>query len=384
MGRSARGTGRIVAEAVRALCERAQREVDDGLLPSCQLAVAIDGEVAEARTFGAAPAGDATRYVIFSATKAVVAAAIWQLLAEGRLALADPVAAHLPEFRTNGKHAVTLEQVLLHTSGFPRAPLGPPAWSTRAERLAAFARWRLTFEPGTRFEYHASSAHWVLAELLERCDGVDFRDAVRRRILAPLGLARLRLGVPAAEQDDVAKAVLVGEPPTPAEWQAALGVADFDRGEVTDEALASFARPEVVEVGVPGAGAVSDASDLALFYQALLRDPAKLWDPGILADATGRVRNSFPNLEAGGIPANRALGVVIAGDNPARRGFGHRVGPRAFGHNGAGGQLAFADPDSGLSFAYLTNGLDRHWLRQWRRSSGIASRAAVCARAPSS
>jgi len=376
--------GRIVPDAVGALSERARREIEAGLLPSCQFAIAIDGEVVETRTFGDAPAGDATRYVIFSATKAVVAAAFWQLLAEGKLALADPVAAHLPEFASNGKGGVTVEQVLLHTAGFPRAPLGPPAWSTRAGRLAAFARWRLNWDPGTRFEYHASSAHWVLAELLERSDGVDFRESVRRRVQGPLGLGRLRLGVPVAEQGDVAKVALVGEPPTPAEWEAALGVTSFDRGEVTDEALASFGRPEVLEVGVPGAGAVSDASDLALFYQALLHDPAKLWDPGILADATGRVRNTFPDLQTG-LPANRALGVVVAGadGNPARRGFGHRVGPRAFGHNGAGGQIAFADPDSGLSFAYLTNGLDRHWLRQWRRGSGIASRAAVCARARS-
>ncbi len=383
MGRSSRSPGRIVPEAVRALCERARREIDAGLLPSCQLAIAIDGEIVEARTFGDAPAGDATRYVIFSATKAVVAAAFWQLLAEGKLALADPVAAHLPEFASNGKGGVTVEQVLLHTAGFPRAPLGPPAWSTRAGRLAAFARWRLNWEPGTRFEYHATSAHWVLAELLERSDGVDFRESVRRRVQGPLGLGRLRLGVPVAEQGDVAKVALVGEPPTPAEWEAALGVPGFDRGEVTDEALAAFGRPEMLEVGVPGAGAVSDASDVALFYQALLHDPAKLWGAEMLADATGRVRNTFPDLEAGGLPVNRALGVVIADGSPARRGFGHRVGPRAFGHNGAGGQIAFADPDSSLSFAYLTNGLDRHLLRQWRRSSGIASRAAVCARTPS-
>jgi CubicO group peptidase (beta-lactamase class C family) len=271
--------------------------------------------------------------------------------------------------------------VLLHTAGFPRAPLGPPDWSTRAGRLAAFARWRLSSEPGTRFEYHASSAHWVLAELLERNDGVDFRESVHRRVLDPLGLRRLRLGVPVAEQGDIAKVALVGEPPTREEWEEALGVPGFERGEVTDEALDSFGRPDVLAVGVPGAGAVSDASDLALFYQALLHDPAKLWDPGILGDAVGKVRNTFPDLQTG-VAANRALGVVVAGadGSPARRGFGHRVGPRAFGHNGAGGQIAFADPDSGLSFAYLTNGLDRHWLRQWRRGTGIASRAAVCVR----
>ncbi len=373
----------LVPEALRALAERARREIDAGLLPSCQLALAVDGEIVLAETLGEVPAGDATRYVIFSATKAVVASAIWQLLAERRLALEDPVARHIPEFGTNGKDAITVEQVLLHTSGFPRAPLAHPAWCTREGRLAAFARWRTNWEPGTRYEYHATSAHWVLAELLERCDGVDFREAVRQRVLAPLGLARMRLGVPTAEQADLARVALVAEPPTGAEWEAALGIEGWSPGEVTDEALAAFGRPEIVEVGVPGGGAVSDAADLALFYQALLRNPGNLWDPALLADATGRVRNTFPDLQAGGVPANRALGVIVAGADglAARRGFGHTVGPRAFGHNGAGGQLAFADPDTGLSFAYLTNGLDRHLLRQWRRGAGLASRAGACARA---
>src|SRR5215470_16311180 len=273
---------RVAAEAVRALRER---------------------EVVESFRCGEVPAGDATRYVIFSATKAIVAAAVWQLLGEGRLALGDPVAKHVGEFATNGKGAVTVEQLLLHTAGFPRAPLGPPAWETRAARLAAFARWRLNWEPGTRFEYHASSAHWVLAELLERIDGVDYRVAIAQRVMEPLGLRRLRLGVPPAEQGDLARVGLVGEPPTAAEWEAALGIPGWDPGEVTDAALAAFARPEVVAVGVPGAGGVSDAAELALFYQALLHDPKRLWDAAVLADATSRVWNDLPDLPGGRLPA---------------------------------------------------------------------------------
>lgn len=368
----------IRREALSDLVTRVQREVDEGLLPSCQMAVAYNGEIVEARTFGDVPAGDGTRYVMFSCTKAVVASAIWQVLGEGTIALDDRISDHIPEFKTNAKDTITVEQVLLHTSGFPRAPLGPPAWDTREGRLAAFGRWRLNWEPGSRFEYHPTSAHWVLAELLARVDGADHRDVLRRRIIDPLGLVKLRIGVAPEEQGDIARVAHVGQAATPAEFEAVLGVPGIDVGEVTEEALASFAEPEPIAVGVPGGGGVTNATDLALFYQALLSNPGELWNPRWLECATSEVRNTYPDPLTG-VPANRSIGLVIAGDQPARRGFGHGSDPRTFGHDGAGGQLAWADPGSGLSFAYLTNGIDRHQIRQWRRNVGINSRAAAVA-----
>ena len=59
------------------------------------------------------------------------------------------MAHYIPEFAEHGKDAITVEQVMLHTSGFPAAPLGPPNWDTAGGRLEAFARWRLGWEPGT-------------------------------------------------------------------------------------------------------------------------------------------------------------------------------------------------------------------------------------------
>jgi CubicO group peptidase (beta-lactamase class C family) len=294
------------------------------------------------------------------------------------------VADHIPEFGTNGKDVVTVEQVLLHTSGFPRAPLGPPQWDTRDGRLAAFSKWRLNWEPGTQHEYHATTAHWVLAELLARADGCEHTESLRRRVLDPLGMKRLALGVPAGQQDDIARVVHTGEPATSEELQAVLGVSSIDVGEVTDEALESFNDPDVIALGVPGGGGVSTASELALFYQALLHNPDDLWDPKWLSIATTDVRNTFPDPLLG-VPANRSIGLVLYGDDgrgPAR-GFGHGQSPGTFGHNGAGGQLAWADPVTGVSFAYLTNGLDRHVIRQARRSVGINSRAAATAASPS-
>jgi CubicO group peptidase (beta-lactamase class C family) len=370
----------IHEDAVDALVDRAGREIDEGILPSCQLALAYDGQIVREVTLGDAPLGDATRYTIYSATKAVVASAVWQLLAEGAIALDDRVAEHIPEFGTNGKDVVTVEQVMLHTAGFPRAPLGPPQWDTRDGRLAAFSRWRLNWEPGTQHEYHATTAHWVLAELLARADGCEHTDSLRRRVLDPLGMKKLALGVPEDQQDEIARVVHTGEPATPEELQAVLGVSSIDVGEVTDEALESFNNPDVIVVGVPGGGGVSTASELALFYQALLHNPDGLWDPKWLSIATTDVRNTFPDPLLG-VPANRSIGLVLCGDDgrgPAR-GFGHGHSAGTFGHNGAGGQLAWADPVTGVSFAYLTNGLDRHAIRQARRSVGLNSRAASTA-----
>ncbi|MGI8663599.1 MAG: serine hydrolase domain-containing protein [Acidimicrobiales bacterium] len=364
--------------AVDDLIARAFREVDDGLLPSCQLAVGFEGEVVESVTLGDTPAADDTRYVMFSCTKAVVVSAVWQLLAEGSLHLSDRIGDLIPEFATNGKDVITLEQVLLHTSGFPHAPLGPPSWADRNARLQAFSRWRLNWQPGTAHEYHATSAHWILAELLCRVDGVEHTESVKRRVLEPLGLKSMALGVAPEDQDDVATVVSVGEPATSAELQQVLGVAAIDVGEVTDEALLLLAEPANLQVGVPGGGGVTTAADLVRFYQAVLHNRDSLWDPAILASAKGEVRNTFPDPQLG-VPANRTVGLVVRGDdaNATRRGFGYGASPATFGHNGAGGQLAWADPETGLSFAYLTNGLDRHVIREARRGVGLSSRAAA-------
>jgi CubicO group peptidase (beta-lactamase class C family) len=357
---------------------RVRREIDSGLLPSCQFALARDGQLAAFETVG--DASTDTRYVIFSATKAFVASACWLLIGEGELDMDRPVAEYIPEFSTNGKDVVTVEQVMLHTSGFPRAPLGPPAWADRERRLQTFARWRLNWEPGTAHEYHPTSAHWVLAELIERIAGQDYRDFIHERVTQPLGLPRV-LGIAPNEQVGIAELSLCGEPASPDELEAIFGMRELPVTEVTDEALLSFNRPEVRAVGVPGGGGIATAATVALFYQALLHNPGKLWDPDVLADATGNVRNVFSDFLALGEPANRALGVVVAGDdgNANKRGFGHTQSPRTFGHNGAGGQVAWADPESGISFCYLTNSRDRNPIREGRRGIGISSRAAVCA-----
>lgn len=359
------------------LLRRAEREIEEEVLPSCQVALARDGELLAFEAFGDATTD--TRYSVFSATKPIVAGAVWILMGEGLLDVNRRVADYVPEFATNGKQAVTVEQLMLHTSGFPHARMLPPEWYTREGRLAVFAGWDVSFEPGTAFEYHPTSAHWVLAEIVERLGGMDYRDFVQERVTDPAGLPRRVLGLSASEQDGIAEVEMRGEVASADELEAAIGVRELEVGEVTNDALLAFNLPEVRSLGLPGAGGVMRAADLALFYQALLHNPKGIWDAAVLADAVGNVRNRLPD-KLFGVPCNRTLGLTCAGDDGLAflRGFGSSVSGRAFGHGGAGGQIAWADPVSGLSFAYVTNGIDANVIRQAKRGIELSTLAGAC------
>lgn len=372
----------VDSEKLEAVFARVKRDVDEGVLPSAQVAVARHGRLAGVRTFGRAvqggaekPATDETLYAIFSCTKAVVAAAMWTLFEDGLLRLDERVAAIIPEFGTNGKDLITVEQTLLHIGGFPLAPLGPPQWETSAGRREAFARWRLNWEPGSRFEYHASSAHWVLVEIIERRTGVEYRTFLRQRILDPIGLDDLYVGLPEALNDRVADLLYVVPPaPPPGGW-----------GEVTPDALLAFNRPDVRAVGVPSGGGIATAADLALFYQPLINGGVtasgrRILKPETIAFATTVRTQDFHRDPLLDHPVNRALAVVVAGDDgkAAARGFGKTASPRAFGHAGAGGQIGWGDPETGISIGYCTNGfVDAE--TEARRTTAIGSLAGACA-----
>ncbi len=326
------------------LLEAARKLVDDGITPACQLAVARDGDTVCFETFGAAT--NDTRFCVFSATKPIVASAVWLLIGEGLLDPARPVAHYIPEFATNGKQIVTVEQVLLHTSGFPNAPMDPIEGGDAVTRVKRFTEWSLEWEPGSRFEYHALAAHWVLAELIERLSGYDFRDYIEERICAPNGLPHV-LGLLEEEQDDIAPGVPLGTAP-----------ADSPLPTVDTKILD---RPDVRAAGVPGGGAIMTAATMARFYQALLHDPNRVWDADVLHDARANVRCSLPDPIMH-VAANRSIGLVLAGDDGLhqfRYGmFGKDNSPGSFGHAGAHCQVAWADPATGISFSFLKNGLE--------------------------
>ena len=379
----------IDPEKLEAVFRRAAREVEDGLLPSAQIAIARHGKLVDMRTFGhanfqgkKAPASNDTLYCVFSTTKAITSAAAWMLIEQGLLDIDQPVATLIPEFGENGKEAVRIEQLFTHTAGFPNAPFPPNKFLDREKRLSFFRRWKLEWEPGSRFIYHPSSSMYVVAELIERLSGQTYADFVRERIALPLGLPDLYCGLPRDQHPRLADIEHVGEPPSASDYEAA-GIPQPPQTEVTEDALQSFNLAEVREAGIPGGGGTFTAAEIALFYQALLRDSAGedgpgLWQPQTLQMAR-QIRSGDLRDPLFGHHANRALGLMIAGDKKRTfRGFGHGNSAESFGHGGAGGQIAWADPATGISIGYCTNGHDRHPIRQARRSVAISSLASTC------
>ncbi|MBW8638466.1 beta-lactamase family protein [Hoeflea sp. WL0058] len=345
-------SGKSVSQsALKALCDRAQRDIEVGLewggVEGCSLAVAYSGEILHAEGFGAARVD--TPMQIMSPTKTILDSALWILMQRGLIRPEDYVGDHVPEFATNGKQGITLEMLQTHTAGLAWQPIDFPDWGDRAYRLQKFADWTPAREPGIAYEYHPATASWVLAEVIERVSGVDYRKFLRREVLEPLGMGdvhTLSLGEPVDAQAD------------------SLLASNYMQGYAPDPALrppmpGGFGTVEGLAIGMPGAGAVGTSAGLALLYQEFLHNRSGLWDAGVLVNAREVIRLQKPDNF--GRPILRTLSFLLAGDAKERYGervfFGQQVSARAFGHQGMGGQIAWADPESGLSFAYLTNSI---------------------------
>lgn len=364
-------------QKVELLLSRVRHDVEEGLLPAAQVALARGGKVAVSESFGSASSDSLT--CLFSATKGIVYAAAWLLFQEGWLSEDEFVVDIIPEFSHQGKERVTVQQLFAHTSGFPHAPFAPLQWNSKDETLKRFSQWRLNWPPGTRYEYHPTSSMWVIAEIIERRGGLAYTEFIRKRVLDPLGLDSIFVGLPDTQSHRVLPVEYYGLA-MPEEDYTSLGIS-VPR-EINEEILLAFNRPEVRAVGVPGAGGFANASDLALFYQALLLgglDGVEVWSEETLTSArkirTGELKDmAFKQM------ANRGLGIILAGDEGKEfRGFGEANSPQSFGHNGIGGQLAWADPATGISLAYLTPGHDRNLLNQIQRGVSISHLAAQCA-----
>lgn len=291
--------------------------------------------------------------LVFSAAKGPTATCINRLVEAGLLDVDSPIAAYWPEFGCNGKEHITTRMVLSHQAGLAAVDGDLSleqvlAWDPVVEAIAAQAP---NWEPGTRHGYHARSFGWIMGELLRRITGDSLGTYLASEIAAPLGL-RYWIGLPAAQLANCATLV----PPEGGSASVAelLG-ADSLTARVMGGPSDLFGyndmwnRPEILAAEMPSSNGVGDARSLARFYAAL----------------------------AGEVDGVRLLGqrqLSLACEEQARGadavifhetcfGLGYALQPflapgaglNSFGHPGAGGALAFADPDAELGFAYIMN-----------------------------
>lgn len=164
-----------------------------------------EGRTVEEFSFGSAerafdtPITPATRFPVASITKLFAATLVLQLVDEGRLDLDAPIGAYLGESVTGGG-AITLRQLLNHTSGLPQFDnitslddafgRGLPAYQRPMaldEALALCCTGALAHEPGAVFDYN-NADYFVIEAVLRRASGQSFAELVRERLLVPLRL----------------------------------------------------------------------------------------------------------------------------------------------------------------------------------------------------
>src|SRR5215471_16768388 len=174
-------------------------------IPGLVYGVILDGKLIHARALGfgnlehKTPASRNTAFRIASMTKSFIAMAIFKLRDDGRLALDDPVAKYLPEFRraklfTSDSAPVTIRQLMTMTAGLPEDnPWGDRQLAITKTALIKFVEAGLSFStpPGQQFEY-SNLGFVLLGQIVSKVSGVPFQKYVTERILRPLGMLDTR------------------------------------------------------------------------------------------------------------------------------------------------------------------------------------------------
>jgi CubicO group peptidase (beta-lactamase class C family) len=357
------GYGAVMDAFVRNFTERGDVGAACAVYVEGRIVVDVWAGVADARN--STPWHANTAAVIFSCSKGILAICAYVLAQEGRLALDAPVARYWPEFAAHGKGGVTVRQALAHRAGVPCLDRDLAKDDVIAWRpvIRAIEEQEPLFAPDSGHCYHAMTYGWLLGEVIRRITGLTPGAYFRRTIGDPLGL-RTWIGLPVEARPSVAWM----ESPLPDEDSDAARESARLQGEnrivqrslslggafafPADGDFVTFNDPALQAAEIPGANGISTPRSLARLYAACVSevDGIGLLSDDSIADA---LRVQAAGTQLSGLP-----------DDGARWGTGFQLssppsqpmlGPRSFGHAGAGGQLAFADADTRVGFAYLSN-----------------------------
>ncbi|WP_370654826.1 serine hydrolase domain-containing protein [Prescottella sp. R16] len=298
----------------------------------------------------------------FSTGKGVASTIVHRLAERGIVDYDTPVAAYWPEFAAAGKESITIRDVLTHRSGLHKVRGLVPGrtglldYDTVIDALAAATPDRRRLRgPG----YHAVTFGWLVAEIVSRATGKPFTDIVRKEIAEPLGADEFWYRVPAAHKPRIAK-LFPHINPGGLDWRLTStvlahagplrGLAEAAMPDGFDELVRN---PAVHDAVMPGWNGVFSARSLARMYAAIAN--------GGVIDGTRFLQPE--TLEKLGTVQTRDRDYVLGVKLGWRLGYhppllASRTQPtRGVGHYGVGGSGAYADPETGLALAFVTNRL---------------------------
>ncbi|WJY28931.1 serine hydrolase [Sporosarcina trichiuri] len=332
-------------EPLRAIDGVMEQAIAEKTMPGAVVLVARSGHIVKQQAYG-----DAARYTddqftemdkpvamrtntifdVASISKIFTTVAAMKLYEAGKIELDAPVADYIPEFAVNGKEAVTIRQLMTHTSGFTAwIPLHSQG-ETREDRLQLVFAQGLEAEPGTRYTY--SDLNMItLGAIIEKLSGKRLDQFVKEQITGPLGMKDTMYNPPASLKHRIAAT----------EYQPEIG-RGLVWGEVHDENAWSLG-------GVAGhAGVFSTAKDLGIFAHMILND-GRYGGKRILKPATVKLlgQNQIPEFKGD----DHGLGWEL------NQGWymDALAGPSTAGHTGFTGTSIVISPKNKTIAVLLTN-----------------------------
>jgi CubicO group peptidase (beta-lactamase class C family) len=361
-------------ERVSRVVERFRHQQSVGVFPGGQLVVrrrgvlVVDEAVGIARGFRDAegePKQEFTptlRSCVFSAGKPLVAIATAMLEDVGAIELERPVAFYWPEFARLRKNDITILDILLHRSGLYFRDIERDwgnfgDWDLVTSRIAntepSFPRGTLAYQP--------MGFGWILGEVVRRITDKPIERFLQEDVLAPAGLADLRLGVPASEIPSLARSYWVDDKPPKLANEVLVG---FEEAQNSVEMLTAV---------LPGGGTVGTARALARFYAWLIdgtptKSGSQLVRESVLAKYISPQTRGVDRTVRFPLVLGRGFAMGWLWPHP----YGWWRTSACYGHAGNFSTLAWADPTTGCAVAVVTNG-NRAPTKLVTRFAGIGS-----------
>jgi CubicO group peptidase (beta-lactamase class C family) len=308
-----------------------------------------------------------TVVLVWSATKGIGSACVLHALQQQKIELNRTVAEFWPEFGQAGKDKIMLEQLLSHQAGLC-------ALDQRVDVLdydgviRALVGQAPLWLPRAGHGYHARTFGFLLDELLRRITGKTLSVYWEENFARPLELD-FWIGLPEEQNSRVATiyAAKSGKPPEPAEFYRDLVTpGTLARKTFTSpyglNVISKMNDPQIRAQPIVSFGGIGSASALAKFYSMLANggelNGQTFFSPKTIERMTTTLSDGIDLVFQ--IPTAFSAGFMKDSRNAARRMFGPSA--ISFGHPGAGGAQAFADPENRIAFAYVMNQMEQSVL----------------------